>query len=309
MESIFDVLIIGGGPGGYTAALYCARAGLKTLVLEKQFPGGQMALTTQIDNYPGFADGVEGTHLAEQMRLGAERFGAQTRICDVQSAALQGRDKVLHTSQGVVRGKTVIVATGASPRKLGLLEEEKLLGKGVSYCASCDGMFYHGKTVVIVGGGNTAVGEALHLQRICKQVILVHRGNQLRASKISRDRLLQGENIRVIWNSQVKKIFYDERVTGVLLQNTQNNREEKVDCDGVFVAIGRQPDTALFQQELQLDAQGYVAADETTVTNIPGVFAVGDVRTKAVRQIITAASDGAAACHYIGAYLEAQEKR
>ncbi len=303
MEKVYDVLVLGGGPGGYTAAMYAARSGLRTLVLERLAAGGQMALTHQVDNYPGFDEGVDGFTLGMKMQQGAERFGAETVFADVQSVELDGTIKKLHTEQGTFYGRTVIVATGANPRKLGLPMEEKLTGKGVHYCAACDGMFYRGKTVVLVGGGNSAVADALVLSRVAKKVIMVHRRDTLRASKVYHESLEQSENIEFRWNSEITALRYGDRVDGVIIRNNETGEEETVSCDGVFISIGREPATALFRGQLELDDAGYIVAGESTATNISGVYAVGDVRTKAVRQIVTATADGAVAAHEIEEYL------
>lgn len=303
MNQVYDVLVLGGGPGGYTAAMYAARSGLRALVLERLAAGGQMALTHQVDNYPGFDEGVDGFTLGMKMQQGAERFGAQTVYADVHSVELKGKIKKLHTDQGTFLGRTVIVATGANPRKLGLPMEQELTGKGVHYCAACDGMFYRGKTVVLVGGGNSAVADALVLSRVAEKVILVHRRDTLRASKIYHEPLEQTENIEFRWNSEVVELHHGDRVNGVTVRNKVSGAEERISCDAVFVSIGREPATALFASQLELDAAGYIVAGESTQTNLPGVYAVGDVRTKAVRQIVTATADGAVAAYEIEEYL------
>ena len=303
MDKVYDVLVLGGGPAGYTAAMYAARAGLQVAVLERLAAGGQMALTHQVDNYPGFDEGVDGFTLGLKMQKGAERFGAETVFADVQSVELNGKIKKLHTDQGTFYGRTVIIATGANPRKLGIPMEEELTGRGVHYCAACDGMFYRGKTVVLVGGGNSAVADALVLARVAKKVILVHRRDTLRASKIYHDPLQKVENLEFRWNSEVTSLLHNGRVEGVTVRNNITGESENLYCDGVFVSIGRTPATALFEGKLQLDESGYIVAGESTETNLPGVYAVGDVRTKAVRQIVTATADGAVAAHHIEDYL------
>lgn len=300
MEHIYDMIVIGGGPGGYTAALYAARAGLDTVVLEKMSPGGQMAQTTRIDNYPGF-QGVDGYTLGEQMQQNAEHFGAKTELAEVFSTDLSGEIKRVETSEGVFLGRTVVIATGASHRKLDLPREEALTGKGVAYCAACDGMFYRGKTVAVVGGGNSAVADAMTLSRICKKVILIHRRDTLRATKIYHDQL--GDNVEFRWNSVVNRLLGDDRLTGLELKDVITGGLTKLPVDGVFVSVGRSPSSELFREQLAVDEGGYIVADETTRTTIPGVFAVGDVRTKAVRQVITAAADGAVAAHFAEEYL------
>lgn len=303
MNGIYDVLILGGGPGGYTAALYAARSGLRTLVLERMAPGGQMALTHQVDNYPGFDEGIDGFTLGQKMQQGAQRWGAETVYTNVNSVELDGEIKKLHTDQGTFMGRTVILATGANPRKLGIPMEAELTGRGVHYCAACDGMFYRNKTVVLVGGGNSAVADALVLSRVAKKVILVHRRDTLRASKIYNEPLQQAANLEIRWNSEVSALQHNNRMEGVILRNRITGEEENVSCDGLFVSVGREPATALFRGIVELDEAGYIVAGESTVTSLPGVYAVGDVRTKAVRQIVTATADGAVAAHKIEEYL------
>ena len=303
MTKIYDMLIIGGGPGGYTAALYAARAGLSVAVLEKLSAGGQMALTHQIDNYPGFEEGVDGFELAGKMQAQAERFGAVTEYAEVYQADLNANPKVVKTSDGDFYGRTVVIATGANPRELGLSEEQSLMGRGVAYCAACDGMFYKGKTVVVVGGGNSAAADALLLSRVAKKVIIVHRRDTLRATKIYHQPLMNAENVEFVWNSTVEKILSDGKVSGIVVKDVNSGQEKQIDCQGVFVSIGRKPATELVKDQLSLDGGGYIVADESTKTNIGGVFAVGDVRTKQLRQVVTAVADGAVAAHMAEEYL------
>lgn len=306
LEKIFDTVIIGGGPAGYTAALYAARAGLDTVVLEKMSPGGQMALTDTIDNYPGFEEGVDGFTLGMKMQQSAGRFGAKTEYAEVLSAELTQDVKTVITGSGEFKAKTVIIASGANPRELGLPNEKQLVGKGVHYCAHCDGRFYKGKTVVVVGGGNTAVSDALYLSRIAEKVILVHRRDTLRATKIYREPLLKTENVTFCRDSTVSEILADESVSAVKLKNVKTGEETVVACDAVFVSVGRKPATGFLADKLTLDENGYIPADETTRTEIPGVFAAGDVRTKALRQVVTAVSDGANAAYFAEEYLNAK---
>ena len=306
MEHIYDVIIIGGGPGGYTAALYAARAGLDVLVLEKLSAGGQMALTSQIDNYPGFESGVDGFELAEKMQAGAERFGAKTELAEVYSAELKDKIKKINTSEGVFQAKTVVISTGASPRELGLEKEQALVGRGVNYCAACDGMFFRGKKVAVVGGGNSAAADALLLSRICEKVTVIHRRDELRATKIYHEPLMQAENVEFAWDSVVTDLIFEDGFQGVKLKNVKTEEERELSCDGVFISVGRKPVTDFLAGQVELDAAGYIIADESGRTNIPGVFAVGDVRTKALRQIVTAVADGANASHYIDEYLAEQ---
>ena len=300
---VYDMVIIGGGPGGYTAALYAARAGMSVAVLEKLSPGGQMALSHQIDNYPGFPQGIDGYSLAEAMQEQAHRFGAVTHYAEVRGLELHADPKVLHTSEGIFRGKTVVLATGANPRELGLAGEAALVGRGVAYCAACDGMFYRGKTVAVVGGGNSAAEDALQLSRIAKKVILIHRRDSLRAEKIADAALRSADNVEFLWNTQVAELIHDSRLTGLKLRSTVSGKESQLDCDGVFISVGRKPATDLVRGQLVLDPGGYVVADETTETNIPGVYAVGDLRTKPLRQVVTAVADGAMAAHRAEGYL------
>ena len=303
MEHIYDVLIIGGGPSGYTAALYATRSGLDTLVLEKLAPGGQMTQTTQIDNYPGFDQGIDGFALGQKMQAGAQRFGAQTKLTEVLSVDLSGDVKRAETSDGIFLGRTMILATGAVHKHLGVARETQYIGRGVAYCATCDGMFYRNKTVAVVGGGNTAAADALFLSRICKKVILIHRRDTLRATKIYRDLIDRTENIEIQWNTVVQDILGEERVTGLSLRNVNSGEMSALSVDGVFISVGLSPVTNLFQGQVALDKNGYILADESTKTNIPGVFAVGDVRTKALRQVITAAADGAVAAFFAEDFL------
>ncbi len=303
MEQIYDMIVIGGGPAGYTAALYAARAGLSALVLEKLSAGGQMVLTERIDNYPGFEDGIDGFTLGEKMQQGAERFGAVTELAEVYKAVLSDKIKTLETSEGIFCGRTVVIATGASPRRLGILNEETLAGRGVHYCAACDGAFYRGKTVAVVGGGNSAVADALTLSRIARKVYLIHRRDSLRATKVYHAPLMAAPNVEFCWNSTISALLHEDRLTGLRLKDVETGTERELACDGVFISVGRAPATELFRDELELDRSAYIVADESTRTNIPGVFAVGDVRTKALRQVVTAVADGAMAAHYAEEYL------
>lgn len=304
MNKSYDVIIIGGGPGGYTAALYAARANLSTLVIEKFAPGGQMATTDIVENYPGFVEGINGFELGMQMKKGAERFGVKTKLAEVLSVELEGEVKLVHTKKATFEAKTVILALGASPRELGLANERELRGRGVSYCATCDGSFYRDKTVVIVGGGNTAVADAIFLAKICKKVYLVHRRDELRASKTYMEALENTENIEFVWSSVVTEVIADQFVSGVKVKSRKDDSEREIACDGVFVAIGNVPNTDLIKGQVELDEAGYVPADETTRTNIPGVFAVGDMRAKPLRQIVTAVADGAVAAKFAEEYID-----
>lgn len=292
---VYDTLIIGGGPCGYTAALYAGRADLKTLVLEKGTAGGQMSTTDHIDNYPGFPDGTDGYSLASAMERQAARFGAQTVQAEVQKVQLDGPVKTVTAGGKDYCARTVIVAAGASPRELGFEEERRLRGKGVSYCATCDGVFYRGKTVAVVGGGDTAAVDALFLTRFCEKVYVVHRRDALRAAKEYQKRLFANEKVELIWDSVVERILADGNVTGLRLRNKKTGEIRELPCQGVFIAIGSVPNTAFLEGQLPLDEEGYVMAGEDTATPLAGVFAAGDIRRKAFRQIVTAVSDGATA--------------
>ena len=302
MKRIYDMVILGGGPGGYTAALYAARAGRSVAVLERLSPGGQMALTSAVDNYPGFPEGIDGFELGMRFQQQAERFGAVTEYAEVRSLDLLAEPKVLHTSSGDYHGRTVVIAAGAGPRKLGLANEEPLTGRGIHYCAHCDGMFYRDKVVALVGGGNSAAAEALHLSRVAKKVILIHRRDTLRATKIYHEPLMAQDNIEFRWNSAVSELLGENRLSGIRVRDLRSGDEEDLEVSALFVSIGRKPSTDLFADQLELE-DGYIRADESTKTSIPGVYAVGDIRTKALRQIITAAADGANAAHAAEGYL------
>ena len=297
MEKIYDMIIVGGGPGGYTAALYAARAGLDVLLVERLSAGGQMNLTGQIDNYPGFPEGVDGFQLSYNMQQQAERFGAKTRYAEVLELQLAGEVKSIRTNEGEYFAKSVVISTGANPRQLGVERENEMIGRGVGYCAHCDGGFYRGKTVAVVGGGNSAVAEALYLSRIAKEVILIHRRDSLRATHIYQKPLQEAGNIRFVWDSEVTELLGEEVLSGVKIRNLKSGEEQILEIQGLFVSIGRKPATDLVKDQLTLDGAGYIMAGENTKTNLPGVYAVGDVRTKELRQIVTAVADGAMAAH------------
>lgn len=303
MEHVYDMIIIGGGPAGYTAALYAARAGLDAVLIEKAGAGGQMALTDVIDNYPGFDEGIDGFTLGMKMKNGAERFGVKTILEQVNSVDFKNDVKAVNTAGKTYFAKTVVVSTGADPNELGVKNEREYIGKGIHYCAHCDGRFYKDKTVMVVGGGNTAVADALFLARFAKKVYVVHRRDTFRAEKILVDPLLHAENVEVLWNSVPVEFTAEERISGALIKNTVINQEIKVPVDGVFVSIGRKPVTYFLEGSVSFDDKGYIIADETCRSSVDGVYAVGDVRTKPLRQIVTAAADGAVAVHFAVEYL------
>lgn len=299
----FDVVIIGGGPAGYTAALYASRAGLSVMLLEMLAPGGQMASTSRIDNYPGFDEAIAGFDLAMKMKAGAEKAGALNELAEVTELILNTQPKIIKTTSDSYEAKTVIIATGADPRSLGVDHEEELRGRGVSYCATCDGMMFKGKTVAVVGGGNSAAENALYLAKLCPKVYLIHRRDTLKASVTYQRKLQNAKNIEILWNSRVNRLLYDSVITGVELFNSVSKETTALSCDGVFVTIGRAPNIELIKNQLDTDSQGYIIADETTKTKIPGVFVAGDVRQKPLRQIVTAAADGAVASKYAEEYI------
>lgn len=301
--SVYDIIIIGGGPAGYTAALYATRAGLNALVIERLSAGGQLALTGEVENYPGFEEGVDGFTLGMKMQASAERFGAVTEYAEVLSLDLENKIKRVTTDSGEFKAKAVIIATGANPRELNLPRESELLGKGIHYCAHCDGRFYKDKTVAVVGGGNSAAADALYLSRLTKKVYLIHRRDTLRATKIYHDPLKSAENIELLWDSAITEFAGGQRISGANIQNLKTGEINKISCDGIFVSIGRKPATDFLKGVINLDENGYIIADETTKTNLEGVFAAGDARTKALRQIVTAVSDGATAVHFAEEYL------
>lgn len=303
MEHIYDIIIIGGGPAGYTAALYAARAGLDSVLIEKLSAGGQMALTGDIDNYPGFDEGIDGFTLGMKMQQGAERFGAKTEYGEVLNVDFSGKIKKIETDSKTFFSKTVVISSGANPKELDLENETELIGKGVHYCAHCDGRFYKDKTVAVIGGGNSAAADALYLSRLAKKVYLIHRRDKLRAENVYKKPLLEAQNIEFLWNTTAEKFLVQNKVTGLEIKNVLSGETENIYCDGVFISIGRKPATEFLKDEVELDKNGYVIADETTKTNIDGVYAAGDVRTKAFRQIVTAVADGATAVHHAEEYL------
>ncbi len=303
MSKNYDMIIIGGGPAGYTAALYGARAGLSVVLVEKMTIGGQMTETGDIDNYPGFDQGIDGITLGMKMQAGAERFGAETVYDEVVEVNLEGDTKEVHTAfSGVIFGKTVVIATGASPRRLGLEGEEGLVGQGIHYCAHCDGRFYQGKTVAVIGGGNTAVGDALYLSNLAEKVYIIHRRDSYRASAVLTDSLKKKENIEEVLSVTPGELIIDGSLKGISVVRADGGKRDIL-ADGLFVSIGREPVTSIFGGSLELDGGRYIVAGEDTKTSLPGVFVAGDVRSKNLRQVITAAADGAIAAHEAGEYL------
>lgn len=303
-NEMFDMLIVGGGPAGYTAALYGARAGLSVLLLEKLAPGGQMGTTHMIDNYPGFPTGINGFELAMQMKSCAERFGAETVLEEASSLELTGEVKLARTPKHVYQARTVVLAMGSHPRELGLEKERDLRGKGVSYCATCDGMFYRGKTVAIVGGGNTAVSDGLYLSRLCEKVYLIHRRDRLRAPLPQQKALEQAGNVEFLWDSEVTELLSEDRLSGAVVRSKKTGESRELACAGIFIAVGQIPDSRLAAGQAACTEDGYVLAGEDTCTSLPGVFAAGDLRKKPLRQIVTATADGAVAAAMAQEYLD-----
>jgi len=306
------VLIIGAGPAGYTAAIYAARANLKPILVQGLQPGGQLTITTDVENYPGFADVIQGPWLMEQMQKQAEHVGTQLMFDIVVDADFSKRPFVCTGDSGdVYIAETVVIATGAQARWLGLPSEDAYRGFGVSACATCDGFFFRGKEVVIVGGGNTAVEEAIYLTNHASRVTLVHRRDSLRAEKIMQDRLFRNPKIRTVWNSVVEEIVGEQdppRVTGVRLRDLRTGAVEALTCDGVFIAIGHTPVTGIFRDQIALDAEGYIVTrPDSTATTVPGVFAAGDVKDKIFRQAVTAAGMGCMAALEAEKFLAAAE--
>lgn len=301
-EKVYDVAVVGAGPAGLTAALYCGRAGFDTLVLEKLSPGGQMATTNEIENYPGFPGVTDGFTLAMNMSAQAEQFGVRQDYAEVTALRVEDDIKLLDTAMGTIRARSVILAPGAAPRLLGLPNENALRGKGVSYCATCDGAFYRKKTVAVIGGGDTAAADAVFLSSLCEKVYLVHRRDTLRASK-SYTAKLDKPNIEYVWDSVVEEILENGRVCGIRVRNVKTNETREIELQGLFIAVGNIPATDFVRGAVELDANGYFMAGEDTKTNLPGVFAAGDCRKKPLRQIVTAAADGAVAAYAAEEYL------
>lgn len=305
-KQLYDVAVLGGGPAGYTAALYAARAGLRAIVLEKFTAGGQMTETPAIENYPGLAEReIDGFTLGARMKEGAERFGAETATTEVLSVVLREAPKRILTDAGEYFAHTVILATGAVHKHLGIEGEAALVGRGLGYCASCDGMFFKGKTVGVIGGGNSAAADALLLSKLAKKVYLIHRRDSLRAERVYHEKLKHAENVEFKWSCVAEELLSDERLTGVRLFHRDTGEKEDLSLDGLFISIGRSPETKLFAGQLATDEYGYIVAGEDTETSIPGVFAAGDVRTKPFRQIVTATADGATAAYLAEKYISA----
>lgn len=299
-----DIIIIGGGPAGLTAGLYNARARLDVLLLERLAPGGQVLTTDWVENYPGFPDGVSGFELMDKMKTQAERFGLKILSEEVAKLELSEKRKVVTTTQGTKETKAIILASGATWKKLGIEGEDHLIGRGVSFCATCDGPFYRDQEVAVIGGGDTAVEEAIFLTRFVSRVYLVHRRDQLRATKLLQERAMAQEKIKLIWDTVPVQILGKDGVEGIELKNVKTGSVSRQDVKGVFVFIGTIPNTELVRGQVELDENGFVITDNNMETSVPGVFAVGDVRSKLFRQIATAVGEGAAASFSAEKYIE-----
>lgn len=303
---MYDVIIIGGGPAGLTAGLYNARARLKVLLLERLAPGGQVLTTDWVENYPGFPDGVSGFELMDRMKTQAERFGLEIRNDEITRLELSESLKIAHTSSGHLQTKTVILACGATWKRLGIDGEDRLMGRGISFCATCDGPFYRDHEVAVIGGGDTAVEEAIFLTRFVSKVHLVHRRDALRATKLIQERAMAHEKIAFVWDTVPVRIFGEKEVEGIELRNVKTGAVARKDVKGVFVFIGTIPNTGLVKGQLKLDENGFILTDGNMQTSIPGVFAAGDIRSKLFRQIATAVGEGAAASYSAEKYIESK---
>lgn len=306
-EKTIDIAVIGGGPAGLTAALYGARAGWQVVVFEQMIAGGQLGNTARIDNYPGFPEGTDGFQLAFDMDAQAKRFGAKTVSSQVLSVDVSGPVKTVTTADGTYHARTVILATGASARTMQVPGEAELQGRGVSYCATCDGNLFRGRDVIVYGGANTAVEDSLYLAKICTSVTIVYRRDRVRATAIYTDAAEQTDNISFCYRSVIESIVErDGKVAGAIIRNVDTGETKTIPADAVFVAIGSVPNSTAFADQVDCDAKGYVKAGEDCLTSVPGVFVAGDLRTKPLRQVVTAVGDGAVAAEAAAAFLTAQ---
>lgn len=301
-----ELIIVGGGPAGLTSAIYATRSLRQAVVLEKGVPGGQIAMTDIIENYPGFPEGISGMELMQKFEEQAKKLGTEfINLFEVKTLEIDGDLKIVKSSDGrSFAAKAMIIATGQDPRKLNVPGEEKLIGKGVSYCATCDGAFFKDMKVAVIGGGNSAIQEALFLTRFASRVLVIHRRDQLRADKILQKRAFENKKISFLWDSVVTEVLGDERVTGLRVQNVKTGEVKEIDIDGVFVFIGYNPNTSFLKGIVELDKNGYVITDENLQTNIPGIFAAGDVRANTLKQVSVAVGEGALAATSAERYLE-----
>lgn len=300
----YDVIIIGAGPAGLTSALYSARSKLDTLYIEGLGIGGQVATTEEVENYPGFSQGINGFELSTQMEEQAQRFGAKNLIAKVHSLEAKDKYHIVKTTKGTFVSKTIIIASGATPRYLNCPGENTFRSRGVSYCATCDGAFFEGANIIVVGGGNAAVEEACYLTRFANKVTIIHRRNALRATKLIQERALANPKIELIWNTVIEEILGEETVKKVILKNLETEQRIELPIDGVFIYVGNEPNTHFVKNIIELTEEGYIKTDDFMRTNIAGVYAVGDVRHKLLRQVVTAVSDGAIAAYHAEKYIE-----
>ncbi len=302
---MYDVIIIGGGPAGLAAGLYAARGGLKTLICEEKVFGGQILMSYEVDNYPGFPKGISGMDLMDNFMKQAEKFGVETNYEGIKGIEDKGKTKDVILSNGTkLNTKTIIIAAGASANKLNCPGEKKFTGKGVSYCATCDGAFFRGKPVAVVGGGDSALEEALYLANLASKVYIIHRREQLRAVKVLQDRAFSNKKLEFIFNHIVKEIQGDKFVNGVLVENVKTGELSRLDVDGIFIYVGITPNTKFVEDIIELNEDGYIIVNENMETNIPGIFAAGDIRVTPLRQVLTAAADGAIAASCAQKYIE-----
>ena len=304
-----NLIIVGAGPAGWTAGIYAGRAQLVPLLITGSAPGGQMALTSEIENYPGFPQGISGQELTQLMQQQAERFGTKVQMDEVTAVELSSNPFKVTTYGGEYETKALVIATGTSPRKLGVPGEAEFTGRGVSYCATCDGFFYRDRQVVVVGGGDAALEEALFLTRFASQVYVVHRRNRLRAEKVFQERAFRHEKIEFVWDSVVTEIMGDGKVTGVRLQNVRTEEESVLETDGVFVYVGAIPNTGFLGGQVELDDRGYIVTDRLGHTSVPGVFAAGDVQERVLKQVSTAVGSGAMAAMEAEKFIAELEDR
>ena len=306
-KDLYEILIIGGGPAGLTAGIYGSRSKRDTLIIEKLLPGGQVGLTDIVENYPGFPEGIEGPELVKKMEAQAKKFGTEIITDEIIDLKLEEEEKEVISRSGSYRTKTIIIASGATQRKLGVPGEKEFTGRGVSYCATCDGAFFEGQEIAVVGGGDTAVQEAIYLTQFAKKVTIIHRRDKLRASKILQERAFKNEKIDFLWDSVVTEIMGDKRVEKIKVKNVKRGEEKIIEKNGIFIYIGLVPNTSYLKGKIKLDQNGYVITDENMRTSIEGVYAAGDVRTKSLRQIVTATADGAQAAMSAVEYLEERD--
>ncbi len=304
MKKCYDLVIVGAGPAGLTAGIYAARARLDAVIVERFAPGGQIALSDWVENYPGFDEGISGMELTDRMRKQAEKMGIQFVTAEATGLEEYRDKKVLYAGSEWFEGRTIIIATGASPKQLGVEGEKEFMGKGVSYCATCDGPFYKGLEVAVVGGGDTAVQEAVFLTKFASKVYLIHRRDKLRAAPVLQERLFKNEKIEVIWDTVVERILGTNSVEALELKNVKRGDKWKLPVAGVFIFIGIRPNSAFVEDVIELDAGGFIITNENLETNIPGVYAAGDVRRKNLRQVVTACADGAIAVYQAQQFLE-----